>query len=100
MRCLRPNETLQAELMTSAAAAAAARATAAWRLFQGEADIKAPWGSKCKGASGNRGGSHERGGKRVKSVGKKAAKRVYMSYKHIFIIRYIYINIIYDDNFW
>ena len=47
MRCLRPNETLngrdfaQAELMTSAAAAAAARATAAWRLFQGEAEVKA-----------------------------------------------------------
>ena len=26
--------------MTSSAAAAAARATAAWRLFQGEADVK------------------------------------------------------------
>ena len=30
----------EGDLMTSSAAAAAARATAAWRLFQGEADVK------------------------------------------------------------
>ena len=48
MRCLRPSpiagrEDLarkEGDLMTSSAAAAAARATAAWRLFQGEADVK------------------------------------------------------------
>ena len=40
--------------MTSSAAAAAARATAAWRLFQGEADVKqvrfgdVDWGMKIE----------------------------------------------------